>query len=98
MNDMVRRCLEQGIKDRSFDARRDDSGSRSYCFKKEMANVALARENKETALCGSLKDNVATSGTMKIGKGRATGGNPNTILPETRTDLLETAKATKGKN
>ena len=57
---VVRRFVDQKIKDRNFDARRDDKTAPRAAIKKkekEMDNVAVAKESKEIVLNGSLKNN-----------------------------------------
>ena len=60
LKEMVRRFVDQKINDRNFDVRRDDKTAPRVAVKKEkeMANVAVAKESKEIALNGSLKNNV----------------------------------------
>ena len=65
---MVHRFLEQQSKDRNFDARRDDRSAQGAAVEK-MANIAVAKENKETALNDASEGKVrkvtrAASGTI----------------------------------
>ena len=85
LKDMARRLLDQKIKDRNFDASRTDKTAQGAALKRrEMANVAVAKQNKETALNGPLKDNVrkvtrAALSTMNIQQERAGRKTSNTI-------------------
>ena len=58
LDKMAKRFLDQKMKDRNFDERKDD---------KIAAGAAVATENRETVPCGTPEDNVrgSVSSTMK---------------------------------